>query len=432
MQSTKEAFIIRKMGCSPVQRKPQPPTSADEGRNDIIAQVTPRQISYATRRPSHRISLQEQEIIIGTLTKLQQMDDSDRKQHWFHVIQNEVLYPLVRTYYKALTLTSFTPDPSLVERLKQKDFDHFSIEHEDMIVGMMSVLYAPAQSQGVSETQLEKFLRTVGINYLNNPFHCFRHAFSVVQILYSMSALTKDFAGHLTPIEYFTLLVAALGHDLDHRETYAAGVTNAFLINSNHCLARRYNDTSVLENHHTATLLQILEARDTGLFMGLAQGVTPSQEQRSCRKSLIQTILSTDLANHTSVMSSFTSTVNDFNRENGAHRQNIMNMLLHTADVGNPCLDFSIARKWSMQIIEEFNAQVLREEELKIPVSEFLRVGSELSNVKKSQVGFIGKPYADFIILPLWKLVEVAFPELEAYRRTTEVNRDLWANLPSL
>lgn len=131
-------------------------------------------------------------------------------------------------------------------------------------------------------------------------------------------------------------------------------------------------------------------------------------------------------------MSSFSSTVAGFQVDNPAHRQNIMNMLLHTADVGNPCLTFSIAKQWSMKIISEFNIQVLREEELKIPVSEFLRVGDELPNIKRSQVNFIGNSYADFIILPLWKLVETAYPQLEDYRKTTEANRETWANLQSL
>lgn len=131
-------------------------------------------------------------------------------------------------------------------------------------------------------------------------------------------------------------------------------------------------------------------------------------------------------------MASFSSTVAGFQIENVVQRQNVMNMLLHTADVGNPCLDFAIAKQWSMKIIAEFNSQVLREEELHLPVSEFLRIGNELASIKRSQVGFIGKSYLDFIILPLWKLVEVAYPELEAYKKTTADNRETWANIQSL
>lgn len=57
----------------------------------------------------------------------------------------------------------------------------------------------------------------------------------------------------MEPLDVFGLLVAAIGHDVNH-----PGVTNAFLVNSGHELAVKYNNNSVLENHHAATVLHIL------------------------------------------------------------------------------------------------------------------------------------------------------------------------------
>jgi hypothetical protein len=54
--------------------------------------------------------------------------------------------------------------------------------------------------------------------------------------------------------EKFAMHVAAVAHDVGH-----PGVNNAFLINIKDELAMRYNDISVLENHHCATLFRILE-----------------------------------------------------------------------------------------------------------------------------------------------------------------------------
>ena len=49
-------------------------------------------------------------------------------------------------------------------------------------------------------------------------------------------------------------MIASVAHDIGH-----PGVNNTFLINSNDELAIRYNDISVLENHHASSLFKILE-----------------------------------------------------------------------------------------------------------------------------------------------------------------------------
>jgi hypothetical protein len=50
-----------------------------------------------------------------------------------------------------------------------------------------------------------------------------------------------------------SLTIAAACHDVDH-----PGFTNLYLIESGHTLSLRYNDMSVLENHHVATTFEIM------------------------------------------------------------------------------------------------------------------------------------------------------------------------------
>ena len=69
----------------------------------------------------------------------------------------------------------------------------------------------------------------------------------------------------LTQLQTFALLVAAMCHDLEH-----PGVTNAFLVKSRAPLATRYNDKSVLENHHAATTFEVLAAPGCGLLEHLS------------------------------------------------------------------------------------------------------------------------------------------------------------------
>ena len=49
-------------------------------------------------------------------------------------------------------------------------------------------------------------------------------------------------------------MVSALCHDVDH-----SGRNNHFEVSSYSKLALRYNDESVLENHHAATTFKILK-----------------------------------------------------------------------------------------------------------------------------------------------------------------------------
>lgn len=63
----------------------------------------------------------------------------------------------------------------------------------------------------------------------------------------------------LTPVDRYSILIAAFGHDLGH-----PGVNNAFMVNFKHTLASRYADISVLENYSIAILLGII--RTSGLL----------------------------------------------------------------------------------------------------------------------------------------------------------------------
>ena len=78
----------------------------------------------------------------------------------------------------------------------------------------------------------------------------------------------------LGPLDVLALLLAALCHDLEH-----PGTTNAFQVNTGSVLAQRYNDASVLENHHCHLCFQLLES--TRLLAAL------SVKRRKTLRSLI-------------------------------------------------------------------------------------------------------------------------------------------------
>mmetsp|Transcript_32495 Transcript_32495/g.32222 ORF Transcript_32495/g.32222 Transcript_32495/m.32222 type:complete len:168 (+) Transcript_32495:519-1022(+) len=167
-------------------------------------------------------------------------------------------------------------------------------------------------------------------------------------MLYAIGVKTNKYADFLESKDHLALLVSAIGHDLNH-----PGVTNAFMINSRHSLAIRYNDTSVLENYHAATLINFLELSGCDIFSGFSPA-----EKVYMRKQIIPAILATDMAKHGQVMETFRNSMEHYNKENTDHKQAFIGMALHCADVGNPTLRFDFATVWSLRVIKEFNQQV--------------------------------------------------------------------------
>lgn len=121
----------------------------------------------------------------------------------------------------------------------------------------------------ISHERLQGFLQAVCGSYHPNPYHNWQHAVTVLHGSYLMQrgGYTEggDSVSHLTKLEQLSLLIAALGHDVDH-----PGVSNAFLVASNSPLALCYNDESVLENHHAAATFGLLQDQRLNILSELA------------------------------------------------------------------------------------------------------------------------------------------------------------------
>lgn len=85
-----------------------------------------------------------------------------------------------------------------------------------------------------------------------------------------------------------SILIAAAAHDVDH-----PGTNNLFEIKTKSKLATLYNDLSVLENHHAATLFFILEDQQCNIFEKME-----GQDFNKMRKYLLENILYTDMSKH--------------------------------------------------------------------------------------------------------------------------------------
>ena len=223
----------------------------------------------------------------------------------------------------------------------------------------------------------------------------------VTHTVYRYVVLTEP-RTHVTQVEKFALMIAALAHDLDH-----PGVSNAFLVNTKDELATVYNDSSVLENAHVARLYTIVNtrqvtkgsasARDDGalssvdeanVFSGLDEDL-----YREVRKIIIAAVLHTDMSHHFKMVSQMevfcerpqrpvSIAANTRRVERGLlvecvydtpeDRLFVLRVILHAADVGNPVKPLKTYAKWADRVLRAFFAQGEKEKSLGIPVSPMM------------------------------------------------------------
>jgi hypothetical protein len=98
-----------------------------------------------------------------------------------------------------------------------------------------------------------------------------------------------------TPIDIAGLFISAAAHDMDH-----PGNNNQFEVKTKSVLAAKYSNTSVLENHHLASLMMILEEPECSVLESLSE-----ENLVEIKKQMTANILSTDIAQHAAIQTQF-------------------------------------------------------------------------------------------------------------------------------
>lgn len=281
------------------------------------------------------------------------------------------------------------------------------------------------EGEFVDDTVLREFIAAVEKEYMPNPFHNFSHAVDVLKGVSQMLPATHtDF--FVSDHQRFSLLVAALAHDLGH-----PGVNNGFLTEVAHELAIQYNDQSPLENMHCAKLYTIVGKQETNVFGQLARDV-----YKESRRLCIETILHTDMTQHNAMVKALQLTyetnaeafmADNIDQEVEVFSQKDTKMLvlecvLHCSDVSNPARAWDVTFAWAGRCLEEFFAQGDKEKSLGIPV-QFLNDRDKV-NRPNSQIGFV-----EFMIAPLIVSVVRLWPQLCDYGDCLGVNIGMWADM---
>ncbi|XP_026076263.1 cAMP-specific 3',5'-cyclic phosphodiesterase 4D-like isoform X12 [Carassius auratus] len=246
-------------------------------------------------------------------------------------------------------------------------------------------------------------------------YHSNIHAADVTQsthVLLSTPALEAVF----TDLEILAAIFASAIHDVDH-----PGVSNQFLINTNSELALMYNDSSVLENHHLAVGFKLLQEENCDIFQNLNK-----KQRQSLRKMVIDIVLATDMSKHMNLLADLKTMVETKKvtssgvllLDNYSDRIQVLQNMVHCADLSNPTKPLQLYKQWTDRIMEEFFSQGDRERERGMEISPMC--DKHNASVEKSQVGFI-----DYIVHPLWETwADLVHPDAQDILDTLEDNRE--------
>jgi hypothetical protein len=182
-----------------------------------------------------------------------------------------------------------------------------------------------------------------------------------------------------------------------------------------------YNDESVLENHHLAVAFKLLQADERNIFSHLT-----AKQTKTLRKMVIDMVLATDMSKHMQLLADLKTMVeskkvtgnNIIMLESYDDRIQVLQNMIHCADLSNPTKPLDIYIKWTDRIMEEFWRQGDKERDLGLEVSPMC--DRRVASVEKHQVGFI-----EFIVHPLWETwADLVYPDASSILETLEQNRD--------
>ncbi|XP_034153006.1 cAMP-specific 3',5'-cyclic phosphodiesterase 4D isoform X3 [Esox lucius] len=260
------------------------------------------------------------------------------------------------------------------------------------------------------------YLMTLEDHYHGDvAYHNNIHAADVTQsthVLLSTPALEAVF----TDLEILAAIFASAIHDVDH-----PGVSNQFLISTNSELALMYNDSSVLENHHLAVGFKLLQEENCDIFQNLTK-----KQRQSLRKMVIDIVLATDMSKHMNLLADLKTMVETKKvtssgvllLDNYNDRIQVLQNMVHCADLSNPTKPLQLYRQWTDRIMDEFFSQGDRERERGMEISAMC--DKHNASIQKSQVGFI-----DYIVHPLWETwADLVHPDAQDILDTLEDNRE--------
>ncbi|PNF20000.1 hypothetical protein B7P43_G08644 [Cryptotermes secundus] len=298
-------------------------------------------------------------------------------------------------------------------------FDDFSLESDEMLLAAVSMFLdlGLVKKFSIEKETLYRFLITVKRNYRDVPYHNWRHAFNVAQVMFAI-LMGCEMKGTFSDLEVLGMFVGCLCHDLDHR-----GTNNAFQEKTGSALVLLYGTTNTMEHHHFNHAVMILSSESHNIFSGLSP-----ENYSKVMKVLKHSILATDLSVYFQLRPSFFSLVENRQYSWGLeeHRELLRSMLMTASDIAASSKPWHVQQRVARLVTAEFIVQGDKErQELNIE-PQALMDRERQHELPQLQIRWI----AD-ICLPLYKSLGQMNPKLNVMTEGALDNMAHWSNLAS-
>lgn len=187
-------------------------------------------------------------------------------------------------------------------------------------------------------------------------------------------------------------------------------------------LAIRYNDISVLENFHASLTFQLMKRDDINILAHFKR-----EDRQKIRNLIISAILNTDMTRHDAMIKNLKAKVADceaghtvFNQTDSESRKQLIDVIVHSSDIGVVTLPFDIFSQFSTAIQKEFNEQVQKEKDQGLPFAAWMEPNDPLS-LAKMQSGFMM-----YVTNPLWGTLFQIFDDIEDIPERMADNLEKW------
>lgn len=323
-------------------------------------------------------------------------------------------------------------DKNLVEAITTRNFDirnftkAFPLQEASFIV-ISSVICLLNLTQKFSMGKLQDFNNycLANDNKTNLPYHNLKHSLDVFHFLYivlTYSYSLKIF--HFTEVDAIAVIMAGLLHDFGH-----TGFNNDFHIKAISEIAVDYNNQSVTQNFHSRNASKLFLNPRLNILNKLS-----SIEFKLFRKRLIESILATDMAGHTRLISLIKGKFNFYKIKLGSNthllvninkpdyieeQQELINFIIHIADFSYTTKPFLTSSMWTYELFLEFWNQGKYESKLGLEKSVLCdRIST---SIPSAQISFLSG-----IAMPSFSLLLDVVPTLSYLKSNLKANLERW------